>query len=113
MEGGQLKTQLPKFEGQQVKAAALKVSGRCDSRVGALGLDEEVYLVIKVVVAKISHGDQSGIFTRTHDAKAVVIVPLERASGARILDEASALADERFGIANLFNELPPDDRPEP
>lgn len=99
-----MKTALPKFEGQQVKAARLKLAGRSDERVGALALDEEVYLIVRGVVRKVTHGDETGIFTRTHEVKASAAILLDRDQGARILDEAAMLADERFGIRNLFND---------
>jgi hypothetical protein len=98
-----MKTQLPKFEGRGVQAATLKLTGRSDERVGSLALDEEVYLIIRGVVRKIAHSDDSGIFTRSHEVKASVAIIIERDQGERILDEAAMLADERFGIQNLFN----------
>jgi hypothetical protein len=99
-----MKTQLPKFEGRGVQAATLKLTGRSDERVGSLALDEEVYLIIRGVVRKIAHSDDSGIFTRSHEVKASVAIIIERDQGERILDEAAMLADERFGIQNLFTD---------
>lgn len=106
-----MKTQLPKFEGEQPKAARLKISGRSDERVGAMARNEEFYIVARCAVAKIIHGDDGGVLTRTHDAKAAVIVVIDRATGARLLDEAVMLANDRFGIRDLFTANPPEEPP--
>ena len=98
-----MKTTLPKFEGQQVKAARLQVRGNSDERVGALANEEEVYLIVRGVVATVDHGNVGNVFTRTHKVKATAAILLDRDQGARMLDEAAMLADERFGIQTLFN----------
>lgn len=98
-----MKTQLPKFEGSGVpKAARLRLTGKSDERVGALGLGEEVYLIISGVVSNVDHGSVGNVFARTHKVKASAVVFLEREQGQRMLEEAAMLADERFGIQNLF-----------
>jgi len=56
----------------------------------------------KASVAKITHGDLKTVFTRLHKATATEVVLIERADGQRMLDEAQAMADDRFGLANLF-----------
>jgi hypothetical protein len=98
-----MKTTLHKFEGQMPKAARLKVSGHSDERVGELANDEEVYLIVKGVVSTVDHGHVGNVFTRTHKVKATSVILMDRDQGARILDEAAMLADERFGIQSLFN----------
>jgi hypothetical protein len=97
-----MKTNLPKFEGRPVEAASLRLSGKSQERVGSLALGEEVYVIVKATIAKISHGDASEVFTRQHDARAVAVVIVDRKDGERWLSEAAMLADERFGIQNLF-----------
>ncbi len=97
-----MNTKLGKFEGRVVGGSLLKVTGTIDNRVGALGQDEEVYVVAKVTVARITHGDVSEVYTRQHTGKAGQMVIIEPEVGERWLTEAQMLADERFGIANLF-----------
>lgn len=105
-----MKTQLPKFEGSGVpKAARLKLTGNSDERVGALALGEEVYLIIRGVVSNVDHGSVGNVFARTHKVKASSVVFIDREQGERMLDEAAMLADERFGIRNLFAEGPSGD----
>jgi hypothetical protein len=99
-----VKTSLPRFEGQHVKAARLKLSGHSDERIGALANEEEIYLIVRGVVADVAHGNVSNVFTRTHKVKATAAILLDRDQGARILDEAAMLADERFDIPSLFNQ---------
>jgi hypothetical protein len=99
-----LNPKLPKFEGEQPQAASLRLSGRSDERVGALAREEEVYLIVRAVVNKITHGDESGVLTRVHHARATTVILMERDQGERILDEATMLANEQFGIRDLFNQ---------
>lgn len=108
-----MKTTLPKFEGQQVQAARLKLSGHSDERVGALASEEDVYLIVRGVVAHIDHGNVGDVFTRTHTVRATAAILMSADQGARILDEAAMLADERFGVQNLFGggTGPKDDGP--
>jgi hypothetical protein len=98
-----MKTALPKFEGQHVKAARMKISGHSDERIGALANEEEVYLIVRGVVATVDHGNVGNVLTRTHKVKATAVILLDKDQGARLLDEAAMLADERFGIQSLFN----------
>lgn len=99
-----MKNNLPKFEGQQPKASGLRITGRSGERVGALANEEEVFLVVKGVVAKVGHGNVGNVFTRTHDVKVTTAILVDRDAGARFLDEATAWANERFGIRDLFNQ---------
>lgn len=99
-----MKTKLPNFDGQHVKAARLKLSGKSDERVGALALDEEAYVIVRCVCTHVDHGDVDGVLTRLHAMRATAVVLMDKGAGARMLDEASMLADERFGISNLFTQ---------
>jgi hypothetical protein len=103
-----MKTKLPRFEGREVQAATMSLTGRCRERIGALALDEEVYLIVRATVTKVAHhdgsGDQDGLFVRNHTVRAGAIMLLANGDGPRLLDEAAMLADERFGIQTLFRD---------
>lgn len=103
-----MKTNLPKFEGRQVLAGTLRVTGRTREHVGALALDEQVFLIVRGTVSQVAHSevsiDGADVFARVHTVKADALQLVDRAAGERMLDEATALADERFGVVNLFNQ---------
>lgn len=101
-----MKTELRRFEGTVVNAAAVKITGATDGRVGTLASGEEVYFVGKGVVTAITHKDQSGEFVRIHTVKASVIILIDADHGKRFVEESELLADERFGIQHLFDSLP-------
>jgi hypothetical protein len=64
-------TQLPLFEGHRPTGAGVRLTGKVTTPFRALGLDEEVVLVVKATVAKVSHdrdGD-AGAITRLHVLK--------------------------------------------
>ena len=98
-----MKTRLPKFEGIPVEAATLRVAGALGERVGALASGEEVFIVLRAVVTDVTHGVHADVMTRQHKATTVVAALLEPEQGARLLEEALVLADERFGIRDLFH----------
>lgn len=104
-----MKTKLPRFEGETPATAVVKLSGRADDRVGALARNEECFFVIKAVIANVDHGDHGGALARIHKAKVVAMFYLEADQGARLLEEAALLADERFGIRDLFHQEPPEE----
>lgn len=104
-----MKAKLPRFEGETPQMAMVKLSGRADDRIGALARNEECFWVIKGVVANVDHGDHGGVLARIHKVKAVAMFYLEAAQGERILTEAALLADERFGIRDLFHQDPPEE----
>lgn len=106
-----MKPSLPEFEGETPKQARLKLTGHSDERVGALAKEEEFFLIVRGVVSNVDHGNVGNVFTRTHKGKATSMILLDKDQGARILDEAAMLADERFGVPNLFNQDPGDDAP--
>lgn len=93
---------LPAFEGRVPAAALVKLTGGADDRVGALNIGEEVFFVVKATVVGVTHGDVKDTFTRQHKVQATRLVLVEREDGERILAEATAMADDRFGVANLF-----------
>lgn len=99
-------TKLPRFEGRDVEGATLKLSGKAESRVGALGDQEAVFLIVKGHVSKISHGDATvngaTVFVREHTVKASELVILDPDDGERMLSEGAMLADEKFGLMGLF-----------
>lgn len=90
------------FEGRAVEAAQLKITGGSDDRVGTLEYGEQIFFVGKAWVSKITHEEKKEGFTRIHTASASSMVLLEREDGERMLSEGQMMADERFGIANLF-----------
>ena len=104
-----MKTRLPKFEGVPVEAATLKVAGSLAERVGALATGEELFVILRAVVTDVGHGIHAEVMTRQHKAATVVAVLLEPEQGARLLEEALVLADERFGIRDLFHTDPDPD----
>lgn len=104
-----MKVQLPKFEGRTPATAALKMAGVTESRVGSLAIDEEVFLVVKATVTGVRHKDVKEVFTRLHEVRPSAMVLVDREMGERILDEAQMLADERFGVQNLFGPGDPRD----
>lgn len=104
-----MKIKLPKFEGRDVEAAELKVSGATEDRVGAMAQEEVFYLVVKGVVAGVNHQYRKDVYTRCHKGTVVAMVPLQEAQGARLLDEAQMMADEAFGVQNLFSGQDPPD----
>ena len=98
-----MKARLPKFEGVAVEAATLRVSGSIGERVGALASGEELFVILRAVVTDVAHGVKADVMTRQHRATTIVAVLLEPGQGARLLEEALVLADERFGIRDLFH----------
>ena len=98
-----MKTRLPKFEGVPVEASTLRVSGAIDERIGALASGEELFVIMRAVVVDVAHGIHGELMTRQHKARTVTAVLLEPDQGARLLEEALVLADERFGIRDLFH----------
>jgi hypothetical protein len=99
-----MKTKLGNFEGRKVEAGALKLGGTVSDRVGHLELDEPVFMIIKGTVSNVSHGDVKETFTRLHKVRASAMVILEAEDGERMLDEAQMIADDRFGVENLFRQ---------
>lgn len=101
-----METQLGLFEGTAVEAARLTLSGASDERVGKMAMGEEIFLVVKAVVHKVSHGEEKvnkvEQFTRTHKAGITAMFMVDKGAGERMLMEASMLSDEQFGISNLF-----------
>jgi hypothetical protein len=99
-----MKSHPPAFEGLDIAATSLKLTGKTGVRVGALDMGEPVYLMVKAYITRIGHADEGGLFTRSHDAKTADIAIVDADTGARMLDEALALSDERFGIRSLFRQ---------
>lgn len=63
--------QLPLFEGQRPNGSGVRLTGKVTTPFRGLSLDEEVTLVIKARVAKVSHDleGESGALTRMHVLK--------------------------------------------
>lgn len=103
-----MKTDLPRFEGRNVQVGSLRLTGKVHERVGALAKDEEVFLIVKGTVTEITHGDirvnGADLYGRKHTVKASALVLIERDQGGRMLDEATMLAGERFGVVDLFHQ---------
>ena len=92
-----------------MEAATLKVAGSLAERVGALATGEELFVILRAVVTDVGHGIHADVMTRQHKAATVLAVLLEPEQGARLLEEALVLADERFGIRDLFHTDGTDD----
>lgn len=99
-----MNNQLGTFEGRKVESSALKLSGSVADRIGHLDLEEQVFIIVKGTVAGVLHGDVKDVFTRTHKVSASALVILDPGDGERMLDEAQMIADERFGVENLFRQ---------
>jgi len=97
-----MKTTLSLFEGHPVQASVLKVTGGASEKIGTLDQDEEVFLIVKGHVSQITHGYVRETYTRLHKVVATDLVVLNRTDGMRMLDEAMALQDDRFGLQQLF-----------
>lgn len=99
-------TQLGLFEGHAVQAATLNLTGKTHERIGKMDIDEEIFLVVKARVEKVSHGDEkiakTDLFTRGHKAAITSMFVVNRDQGERMLNEAAMMADEAFGIESLF-----------
>ena len=90
-----MKTTLGSFEGRKVDAGQLKLTGKADDKIGTFDYDEEVFMLVKGRVKKITHGEGK-------DGKATVFVREHTVDGERMLDEAAMLADEQFGVHSLW-----------
>lgn len=103
-----MKTTLPRFENRTPAAATLALTGKATANVGALAYGEEVFLIVRANVTKVAHGEArvngADVFARQHTLKADACQLVELEDGKRLLAEAEALADERFGVPNLFNQ---------
>ena len=96
---------LKPFEGHAVQASVLKLSGGTSEKIGSLDQDEVVYFVGCASVGAIEHGYQAkGTYTRTHKANVIQLFVIDAEDGQRMLVEAKALSDDRFGIQQLFRE---------
>lgn len=110
-------TQLGLFEGRSVQACTLKLTGSTHERIGKMVLDEEIFIVCKARVEKISHGDEkvarTDQFTRGHKAAITAMFVVDRGQGEAMLSEAAMLADEAFGIESMFSQggNPPPEEP--
>jgi hypothetical protein len=96
------------YEGKQPQGATVKLSGQAEQFVGPLHLDEEVFFVVRGHVQKVSHQDGkingAELFIREHTVKASNVVILTPEDGERMLDEATMLAEEAFGIQRMFKQ---------
>ena len=99
-----MEEQLGAFEGEPVQASVIRLTGSSGDRVGHLDRGEEVYFVGKARISGISHHDVREVFTRDHAAPVISLLLIRREDGARMLDEAEALADDRFGVSALFRD---------
>lgn len=70
----------------------------------------EVFVILRAVVTDVGHGLHKEVMTRQHKAATVIAALLEPDQGGRLLEEALVLADERFGIRDLFHTDGDDDR---
>lgn len=107
-----MQTELPKFEGRDVQSSVACFSGRVNQRVGALAQDEFAIVIARVRVNGVQHKDFKAVsgtgpklFSRIHDLATTRAVLVSEEDGARLLEEAITLADEKFGIDNLFSEV--------
>lgn len=103
-----MQEKLDLFEGRDVQISELRLLGSTHERVGQLEQGEEVLIVAKAVVSevkfrtqRVEHGGEPAM-VRSHRAGMVQFFIVPNDQGARWLDEARALADERFGIQDLL-----------
>ena len=110
-----MKTTLPRFENRTPAAATLALSGKATANVGALAYGEEVFLIVRANVTLVGHGEArvngADVFARKHTLKADACQLLDADEGKRMLAEAEMLADERFGVPNLFSQGDPPAEP--
>ena len=97
-----MKTALPLFEDMPVVSSTLRVSGKSVERVGSLDVGEEVFLIVRAYVSGVNHETTDIGLERRHSLKAEELVIMPREDGARFLDEAHAMSDDRFGLQHLF-----------
>lgn len=97
-----MKTTLPLFESAPVAASTLRLAGKSEERVGSMDVGEEVFLVVKAYVSGVGHETTEIGLERRHTIKAEEIILISREDGARFLDEAHALSDDRFGLQHMF-----------
>ena len=97
---------LPQFEGRQPLGAQVRLTGSSDQHVGALEMDETVYVLVRGHVTRVTHQDGkingAEVFVRNHTVKASQVVLLDPEDGARMLDEAALLSEDAFGLAQMF-----------
>ena len=109
-----MKTSLPRFENRTPAAATLALTGKANANVGALSYGEEVFLIVRASVTLVGHGEArvngADVFARKHTLKADACQLLDADEGKTMLAEAEMMADERFGVPNLFSQ---GDNPEP
>lgn len=98
-----MNTSLPLFEDTPVAASDMRVSGRSTERVGSLDIGEEVFLVVKAHVAGVGHEATDIGLVRRHKLVAEEMLLISADDGARFLDEARALSDDRFGLQAMFD----------
>jgi hypothetical protein len=109
-------TSLGKFEGHKVEAARLSLTKAQTTQVGKIADGELVYFMGMAKVSKISHGritiGNGELYARLQEGGVSRLVVLDAADGERMLDEAIMLADEKFGVRDLFHQEP-DEPPAP
>ncbi len=88
-----------------VVSSNLRVSGKTEERVGALDVGEEVFLIVRGYVSGVNHESTDIGLERRHSVKTEEIVIIQRQDGQRLLGEAQALSDERFGLQNIFDSI--------
>lgn len=78
----------PKFEGQAVAAARLKLNGFGEDLAEALKLGETVYYIVEARVDDVQHPNKNGIITRTHKGMLMRQCRIDPAVGRKELDAA-------------------------
>lgn len=102
-----METELGQFEGQDVQLGELRIIGATAERVGRFARGEEVTIVAKVRVDRITYVekqvDKTNLYVRQHRAGVVRLYPVPSEAGEKLLDEARREADAAFGIQGLFD----------
>ena len=99
--------QLPLFEGHRPNGSGVRLTGKVTTPFRGLGLDEEVVVIIKARVSKISHDleGESGALTRVHVLKVAEAHELPGDQGDMALVEGQVwskkIADAHSGQAPL------------
>jgi hypothetical protein len=103
-------TKLGEFEGREVEASQLSLTSAKTTQCGKLADGEVFYAIVMGKVDDIGHGlttiGKGKLYTRKQAGGVTRMVLVDPADGQRMLDEAVMLADEKFGVRDLFHQDP-------
>ena len=97
--------EIPKFEGREVHAARIALSGSFDTDM-ILRDDDEVVLLVRGKVAGIKHStDSFGVRRRVQSVKAGGGIEADPATAEQAAEQIKRLEDELAGQTSLDDEL--------